>query len=239
MLHRELRRPEQSLLYHLRYYSLLTDRLDMKFTTEAAACLSNIGFTLAQLERLEDSLVYQLEQLAVVTKIATSQTEVVDCLEDLSATMLRLKKYEDVTAVLERILEFRRKNGDFEGQLRALDQLDTVQQKRQLFKESIRTKKRILELLERSGRSDSPQFWTLFAAIEVAESRVAVIDSVPFLRYNEQLAWTDNCAICLNDWKPQQKVRVLKKCKHKFHQECIDSWLFSDKLTCPYCRAAI
>ncbi|CAA0373040.1 unnamed protein product [Arabidopsis thaliana] len=46
----------------------------------------------------------------------------------------------------------------------------------------------------------------------------------------------DVCVICLEDFKVNDVVRVLVRCKHVFHVDCIDSWCFY-KLTCPICRA--
>lgn len=44
------------------------------------------------------------------------------------------------------------------------------------------------------------------------------------------------CAVCLTDFKEQDTLRLLPKCNHVFHPQCIDSWLASH-VTCPVCRA--
>ncbi|CAL0333256.1 unnamed protein product [Lupinus luteus] len=44
------------------------------------------------------------------------------------------------------------------------------------------------------------------------------------------------CAVCLNDFKDDDTLRLLPKCNHVFHPTCIDSWLCSH-VTCPVCRA--
>ncbi|XP_015901006.1 RING-H2 finger protein ATL74 [Ziziphus jujuba] len=43
------------------------------------------------------------------------------------------------------------------------------------------------------------------------------------------------CAICLVDFCEGDKIRVLPKCKHRFHVVCIDTWLLS-RSSCPNCR---
>ncbi|XP_042489877.1 E3 ubiquitin-protein ligase ATL6-like [Macadamia integrifolia] len=44
------------------------------------------------------------------------------------------------------------------------------------------------------------------------------------------------CAVCLNEFEEDDKIRLLPKCDHVFHPECIDAWL-SNRTTCPVCRA--
>lgn len=44
------------------------------------------------------------------------------------------------------------------------------------------------------------------------------------------------CAICLSEFEEEDCLRLLPKCDHVFHPECIDSWLASHA-TCPVCRA--
>ncbi|GER25452.1 RING/U-box superfamily protein [Striga asiatica] len=44
------------------------------------------------------------------------------------------------------------------------------------------------------------------------------------------------CAICLNEFEPDEALRLIPTCDHVFHQDCIDAWLASH-VTCPVCRA--
>ncbi|KAI7981957.1 RING-H2 finger protein ATL11 [Camellia lanceoleosa] len=44
------------------------------------------------------------------------------------------------------------------------------------------------------------------------------------------------CAVCLNEFKDIENLRLIPKCDHVFHPECIDAWLNSH-VTCPVCRA--
>lgn len=45
-----------------------------------------------------------------------------------------------------------------------------------------------------------------------------------------------DCAVCLCEFELEDKLRLLPKCSHAFHMECIDTWLLSHS-TCPLCRA--
>ncbi|CAH1434551.1 unnamed protein product [Lactuca virosa] len=43
------------------------------------------------------------------------------------------------------------------------------------------------------------------------------------------------CAVCLSELDEGEKTRILPKCCHGFHVECIDMWFHSHS-TCPICR---
>lgn len=44
------------------------------------------------------------------------------------------------------------------------------------------------------------------------------------------------CAVCLNEFQDDETLRLIPKCDHVFHPDCIDFWLISNS-TCPVCRA--
>ncbi|KAJ6711836.1 RING-H2 FINGER PROTEIN ATL3 [Salix purpurea] len=46
------------------------------------------------------------------------------------------------------------------------------------------------------------------------------------------------CAVCLSDAVEGEKVRLLPKCNHGFHLDCIDMW-FQSYSTCPLCRNSV
>ncbi|PSR85104.1 RING-H2 finger protein [Actinidia chinensis var. chinensis] len=46
------------------------------------------------------------------------------------------------------------------------------------------------------------------------------------------------CAVCLSEFEEGEKCRLLPKCKHAFHAECIDMWFYSHS-TCPLCRSPV
>ncbi|KAK7276837.1 hypothetical protein RIF29_17983 [Crotalaria pallida] len=63
------------------------------------------------------------------------------------------------------------------------------------------------------------------------------IQKLPSQHYNssEMLKLDNNCSICLQDLEDGELVRILPKCIHLFHLECIDKWLVC-KGSCPMCR---
>ncbi|GAB2296422.1 hypothetical protein Dimus_030542 [Dionaea muscipula] len=46
------------------------------------------------------------------------------------------------------------------------------------------------------------------------------------------------CAICLCEFDDEDLLRLLTRCCHVFHQECIDLWLGSHR-SCPVCRRSL
>lgn len=66
------------------------------------------------------------------------------------------------------------------------------------------------------------------------------IDTLPVFNYKSIIGVKDpfDCAVCLCEFEPEDKLRLLPKCSHAFHMECIDTWLLSHS-TCPLCRASL
>ncbi|GLJ39554.1 hypothetical protein SUGI_0808180 [Cryptomeria japonica] len=68
----------------------------------------------------------------------------------------------------------------------------------------------------------------------------SVIESFPVFSYNlvkglKAQAKGTECAVCLTDFEDHEMLRLLPKCSHAFHPECIDTWLCTNT-TCPLCR---
>ncbi|XP_047958055.1 E3 ubiquitin-protein ligase ATL6-like [Salvia hispanica] len=69
----------------------------------------------------------------------------------------------------------------------------------------------------------------------------SVIETFPTFSYSEvkdhQIGkGALECAVCLNEFEDHETLRLLPKCDHVFHPDCIDAWLASHT-TCPVCRA--
>lgn len=65
----------------------------------------------------------------------------------------------------------------------------------------------------------------------------AVIESLPIFRFGSLRGQKDGleCAVCLTRYESVEVLRLLPKCKHAFHVECVDTWLDAHS-TCPLCR---
>ncbi|XP_030468400.1 RING-H2 finger protein ATL43 [Syzygium oleosum] len=65
----------------------------------------------------------------------------------------------------------------------------------------------------------------------------SVIESLPVFRFGSLRGQKDGleCAVCLTRFDPAEVLRLLPKCKHAFHVECVDTWLDAHS-TCPLCR---
>ena len=64
------------------------------------------------------------------------------------------------------------------------------------------------------------------------------LKTFPTVSYSAELnlpGLDTECVICLSDFTPGERVRLLPKCQHGFHVRCIDKWLSSHS-SCPKCR---
>lgn len=57
---------------------------------------------------------------------------------------------------------------------------------------------------------------------------------LPIINNNQQSQQRIKCAICLESYKMNDRVRTMP-CFHTFHSSCIDPWLRS-KAECPICK---
>ncbi|KAK9715368.1 hypothetical protein RND81_06G160400 [Saponaria officinalis] len=67
-----------------------------------------------------------------------------------------------------------------------------------------------------------------------------VVESLPFFRFSSLRGAKHGlqCSVCLTDFEEIEILRLLPKCKHGFHIECIDQWLKSHS-SCPLCRQKV
>ncbi|KAK6781024.1 hypothetical protein RDI58_023208 [Solanum bulbocastanum] len=69
----------------------------------------------------------------------------------------------------------------------------------------------------------------------------SVIRSIPVFKYKkreENSRIHGECAVCLNEFQENEKLRVIPNCAHIFHIDCIDVWL-QNNANCPLCRNSI
>lgn len=66
------------------------------------------------------------------------------------------------------------------------------------------------------------------------------IDSITVVGFKKGEGIIDGteCSVCLNEFEEDESLRLLPKCSHAFHINCIDTWLLFHK-NCPLCRAPI
>lgn len=67
-----------------------------------------------------------------------------------------------------------------------------------------------------------------------------VIESLPFFRFSALKGSKEGleCAVCLSKFEDIEVLRLLPKCKHAFHVDCIDCWLERHS-SCPICRQKV
>ncbi|KAL2929082.1 E3 ubiquitin-protein ligase ATL42 [Bienertia sinuspersici] len=67
-----------------------------------------------------------------------------------------------------------------------------------------------------------------------------VVESLPFFKFSSLKGSKQGlqCAVCLAEFEEVEILRLLPKCKHGFHIECVDLWL-EHHSTCPLCRQTV
>ncbi|MED6148642.1 hypothetical protein PIB30_054906 [Stylosanthes scabra] len=89
-------------------------------------------------------------------------------------------------------------------------------------------------------RGDDPAF-AVYANGIPAEPRgldEAVIRLIPVIGYKNSQQSSCECAVCLNEFQEDEKLRIIPNCSHVFHIDCIDVWL-QNNANCPLCRTSI
>ncbi|XP_059647648.1 RING-H2 finger protein ATL2-like [Cornus florida] len=66
----------------------------------------------------------------------------------------------------------------------------------------------------------------------------SVLISLPIFFSPETHPDSLECAVCLSEFEENETGRLLPKCKHSFHTDCIDMWFHSHS-TCPVCRSPV
>ncbi|XP_057438029.1 RING-H2 finger protein ATL43-like [Lotus japonicus] len=64
-----------------------------------------------------------------------------------------------------------------------------------------------------------------------------VVESLPKFRFGSLRGRKNglDCAVCLAGFEEREVLRLLPKCRHAFHVDCVDMWLHAHS-TCPLCR---
>ncbi|KAJ4953326.1 hypothetical protein NE237_030158 [Protea cynaroides] len=67
-----------------------------------------------------------------------------------------------------------------------------------------------------------------------------VIESLPFFRFSSLKGAREGleCAVCLSKFEDIEILRLVPKCKHAFHIDCVDRWL-ENHSSCPLCRQKV
>ncbi|KAJ1272538.1 hypothetical protein BS78_06G209600 [Paspalum vaginatum] len=87
------------------------------------------------------------------------------------------------------------------------------------------------------GQSRSQESWNVSPSTGLDETLISKITLCKYKRGDASVHTTD-CSVCLGEFRDGESLRLLPKCSHAFHQQCIDKWLKSHS-NCPLCRSNI
>nr|XP_010938492.1 RING-H2 finger protein ATL17-like [Elaeis guineensis] len=85
-----------------------------------------------------------------------------------------------------------------------------------------------------SSTPNSPNFYSRNGRLDSS-----AVSSLPIFVYSigSEVMKTE-CGVCLMEFEEGETGRLLPRCNHGFHTECVDMW-FQSHSTCPLCRASI
>lgn len=67
----------------------------------------------------------------------------------------------------------------------------------------------------------------------------SILKALPTFTYSSKTHDSPlECAVCFSEFENDEQGRVLPRCEHAFHVECIDSWFLSVS-NCPICRTPV
>ncbi|KAL8548009.1 hypothetical protein ACS0TY_007343 [Phlomoides rotata] len=70
------------------------------------------------------------------------------------------------------------------------------------------------------------------------ELLIREIPTLQYKKHDKESSSLSKCVVCLNEFQDLDMLRLLPKCNHAFHLDCIDVWLLTNS-NCPLCRSAI
>jgi hypothetical protein len=69
-----------------------------------------------------------------------------------------------------------------------------------------------------------------------------VVAALPVVKYRRARSASSSgeleCAVCLAEFAPGERLKQLPSCAHAFHVDCIDTWL-DHNVSCPLCRTVV
>ncbi|KAF8016523.1 hypothetical protein BT93_H1901 [Corymbia citriodora subsp. variegata] len=100
--------------------------------------------------------------------------------------------------------------------------------------------------LSRRGRRPEDSLLVYSPAMEPRGLDDAAIRSIPILQFRNRGGKSRDfgersfceCAVCLNEFQEDEKLKIIPNCSHVFHIDCIDIWL-QNNANCPLCRTSV
>jgi len=81
------------------------------------------------------------------------------------------------------------------------------------------------------------ELWEILeAACFINKAMTALPPAECFCEDQTKESRSDNCCICLEEFKNGDFIQPFGVCRHEFHSSCVQSWVLAGNITCPLCR---
>nr|ABK25306.1 unknown [Picea sitchensis] len=83
---------------------------------------------------------------------------------------------------------------------------------------------------------------TMSSPVDEEQRRVLRLETFGVIQEDlgDELKSNDGvCAVCLSEFAMDEKVLLLTKCCHVYHETCLTKWLDVQQKSCPLCRSPL
>jgi hypothetical protein len=95
------------------------------------------------------------------------------------------------------------------------------------------------DILVRSGSADSNDQNDETTGPRAPIASESFREELNNTEYDNIMTSCTTCSICIEEFEVGERLRLLPRCKHAFHTECIMPWLTERQGCCPLCKATV
>lgn len=95
------------------------------------------------------------------------------------------------------------------------------------------------DIVIRSGSADGNEQGDETTAPRAPIASESFREDIDHPEYDNLVTSCTTCSICIEEFEVGERLRLLPRCKHAFHTECIMPWLTERQGCCPLCKAKV